>query len=75
MAVYIGVDLHVRTQTVCWMDTADGELHERVLDHERDDVAAFYAQFPPGASNRSRSSSPSPAVSHRPKKSLSTKCP
>lgn len=48
MAVYIGVDLHVRTQTVCWMDTADGEVHQRMLDHERDDVAAFYAQFPPG---------------------------
>jgi transposase len=45
MAVYIGVDLHVRTQTVCWVDTADGELHEITLDHQRDDVRAFYAQF------------------------------
>jgi len=49
MAVYIGVDLHVRTQTVCWMDTADGEVHQRMLDHEHDDVAAFYTQLPPGA--------------------------
>ena len=46
MAVYIGVDLHVRTQTVCWVDTADGEEHEITLDHERDDVRAFYSQFP-----------------------------
>lgn len=45
MAVYIGVDLHVRTQTVCWMDTADGEIHQHTLDHARDDVRAFYAQF------------------------------
>lgn len=45
MAVYIGVDLHVRTQTVCWVDTADGEQREVTLDHERDDVAAFYSQF------------------------------
>ena len=41
MAVYIGVDLYVRTQTVCWMDTADGEIHQRTLDHGRDDVRAF----------------------------------
>ncbi len=46
MTVYIGVDLHVRTQTVCWCDTADGEIHQRTLDHTRDDVPAFYAQFP-----------------------------
>src|SRR5947209_7980797 len=45
MTVYIGVDLHVRTQTVCWVDTADGEQHEVTLDHQRDDVRAFYAQF------------------------------
>ncbi len=46
MAVYIGVDLHVRTQTVCWMNTVDGEIHTHTLDHARDDLRAFYAQFP-----------------------------
>jgi hypothetical protein len=46
MAVFLGVDLHVRTQTVCWCDTADGEIHQHTLDHQRDDVRAFYAQFP-----------------------------
>lgn len=46
MAVYIGVDLHVRTQTVWWLDTADGEQHEITLDHQRDDVRAFYHRFP-----------------------------
>src|SRR5260370_35816733 len=45
MKVYIGVGLHVRTQTVCWCDTRTGEQQERLLDHERDDVRSFYAQF------------------------------
>ncbi len=45
MAVYIGVDLHVRTQTVCWVNTSDGEEHEVTLDHQRDDVRAFYSRF------------------------------
>lgn len=43
--VYIGVDLHVRRQSVCWLSTADGEIQERELDHGRDDVRAFYAGF------------------------------
>jgi len=45
MPVYLGVDFHARTQTVCWCDTEDGVIHQRTLDHERDDVRAFYAQF------------------------------
>jgi transposase len=45
MPVYLGVDLHVRTQTASWCDTADGVIHQRMLDHQRDDVRAFYAQF------------------------------
>src|SRR2546427_6165715 len=45
MAVYIGVDLLVRTEPVCWMNTADGEIHQHTLDHSRDDLRAFYAQF------------------------------
>lgn len=44
--LYLGVDLHVRTQTVCWMDTRDGEIHQRTLDHQRDDVRGFYTQLP-----------------------------
>jgi hypothetical protein len=31
MAVCFGGDLQLRTQIVCWMDTADGEVHERSL--------------------------------------------
>lgn len=46
MAVYIGVDLHVRTQTLCWCSDQDGEQQQAVLDHQRDDVRAFYSQFP-----------------------------
>ena len=45
MSVYLGVDFHARTQTVCWCDTADGLIHQRTLDHQRDDVRGFYAQF------------------------------
>ncbi|MGB8521984.1 MAG: IS110 family transposase [Candidatus Acidiferrales bacterium] len=45
MSVYLGVDFHARTQTVCWCDTADGLIHQRTLDHERDDVRVFYSQF------------------------------
>lgn len=45
MPVYLGVDLHVRTQTVSWCDLADGVIHQRTLDHQHDDVRAFYAQF------------------------------
>ncbi len=38
MGVYIGVDFHARTQTVCWCDPVDGEIHQRTLDHQRDDM-------------------------------------
>ena len=46
MSVYLGVDFHTRTQTVCWCDTTDGLIHRRTLDHQRDDLRGFYAQFP-----------------------------
>jgi transposase len=46
MSVYLGVDFHARTQTVCWCDTADGLIQQRTLDHQQDDVRAFYTQFP-----------------------------
>ncbi len=45
MSVYLGVDFHARTQTVCWCDTADGQIHQRTLDHQHDDVRGFYTQF------------------------------
>ena len=45
MPVYLGVDFHARTQTVCWCSTEDGVIHQRTLDHERDNVPTFYAQF------------------------------
>lgn len=45
MTVYCGVDFHARSQTVSYCDTADGELHQKGLDHRRDDLRAFYAQF------------------------------
>ncbi len=43
--VYFGVDFHARVQTVAYCDTANGEIHLRELDHRKDDVRAFYAQF------------------------------
>jgi transposase len=45
MSVYLGVDFHARTQTICWCDQADGVLHQRTLDHQQDDVRGFYTQF------------------------------
>jgi transposase len=45
MSVYLGVDFHARTQTVCWCDTSDGLIQHRTLDHQQDDVRGFYAQF------------------------------
>ena len=48
MAVYIGVDLHTRTQTVCWCDSRDGEICEAKLEHDSDDIRGFYAQFGEG---------------------------
>ena len=45
MAIYIGVDLHARTQTVCRCDTAAGDIHQEALDHQGDDVRTFCAWF------------------------------
>lgn len=45
MTIYCGVDFHARLQTVSFMDTADGETHQRDLHHQKDDIRAFYSQF------------------------------
>jgi transposase len=45
MTIYCGVDFHARQQTICYCETADGEIHLRELDHERDDVRGFYSTF------------------------------
>ena len=45
MTVYIGVDFHARKQTVSYLTTEDGEIQQQELDHEKDDIRAFYAQF------------------------------
>lgn len=45
MRVYLGVDCHARTQTVCWCDTGTGEYGQARLDHRQDDLRGFYAQF------------------------------
>ena len=45
MAIYCGVDFHARQQTVCYCDTADGEIRLRELDHEGDDVRGLYSIF------------------------------
>lgn len=52
MTVYVGVDLHTQTQTVCWMDTSQGVIQQQILYHQpvpepgRDPVRQFYAQLP-----------------------------
>src|SRR3984893_15970958 len=45
MRVYIGVDFHARKQTISYLTTEDGEIRGLELDHEKDDVRAFYGQF------------------------------
>ena len=43
--LFRSVDFHARVQTVSWLDTEDGEVHQRDLHHQKDDIRAFYEQF------------------------------
>jgi transposase len=45
MTVYCGVDFHARQQTVCYCDTAEGEIQLAELNHQEDDVRDFYSRF------------------------------
>jgi hypothetical protein len=45
MSIYFGVDFRPRQQTICYCDTAAGEVRRQELHHERDDVRGFYAGF------------------------------
>jgi len=42
----IGVDLHARQQTIAMLDTETGELIEKTLEHEGDEVRKFYSAVP-----------------------------
>jgi transposase len=42
----IGCDLHARQQTIAMLDVETGELEERHIEHEGDQVRAFYAGLP-----------------------------
>jgi hypothetical protein len=39
----VGVDLHVRQQTISMLDTATGEIVEKTLEHAGDVVQEFYS--------------------------------
>ena len=39
----IGVDLHIRQQTIAMLDTETGELVEKTLEHDGDEVRKFYS--------------------------------
>ena len=43
----VGVDLHTREQSVAMLDTATGEVEERRIRHEGEDVERFYAALQP----------------------------
>ncbi len=43
----IGCDLHARQQTLAMLDTVSGEVVNRTLMHEGNEVREFYAQLPP----------------------------
>lgn len=45
MKVYCGVDFHARKQTVSYCDMETGQIKRKELNHQTDDVRAFYAQF------------------------------
>ena len=45
MTVYCGVDFHARMQTVSWLDTQNGEIKLKELNHGSDDIRGFYQQF------------------------------
>jgi transposase len=45
MTVYVAVDFHARQQTISYCELADGEIQRTTLQHQRDDIRAFYAQF------------------------------
>ena len=42
----IGCDLHARQQSVALLDTETGEVVNRTLQHEANQVREFYAQLP-----------------------------
>ncbi len=42
----IGVDLHTRQQSVAMLDTDTGEVIEKTLQHEGDEVRKFYSGLP-----------------------------
>ena len=39
----IGVDLHARQQAIAMLDTETGELVEKTLEHQGDEVRKFYS--------------------------------
>ena len=41
----VGCDLHARQQSIALLDTETGELMERTLDHEADQVREFYSSL------------------------------
>ncbi len=42
----IGVDLHTRQQTIAMLDTETGELVEKTLQHDGDELRKFYSALP-----------------------------
>jgi transposase len=44
--IIIGCDLHARQQTLAILDTSTGEVMERTLTHEGDNVREFYSKLP-----------------------------
>lgn len=46
MTTLCATDFHARSQTIRWMTEGDGEIHSAFLNHETDDVRAFYASLP-----------------------------
>jgi hypothetical protein len=55
----IGCDLHARQQTLAMLDTITGEVVNRTLMHEGQQVREFYSQLPHPVKTRLPDVSPS----------------
>jgi hypothetical protein len=41
----LGCDLHAKQQTIAMVDTEPGEITEKTLSHEGNEVREFYADY------------------------------
>ena len=70
----IGCDLHARQQTLAMLDTETGEVVNRTLMHEGNQVREFYSQLPRSGAGGHRSHRTDAVVS-RPAAGIANRMP